>query len=195
MEGISEAALLALLCGERLDGLQVEVVVQVQVVEVLPVDEEVEHVVALAADLQSGLDPVQLRGLEELGRAEASEEVLLLEALGGALVKLVEHVALEELLVAHSDLSSGRGGRMFRKGEEREEDKGGEGGQGKREVGGEEKEERTGGEGKREGGEGRRPDKRGQGGEGTGQTLTGYPAGQCSLNQLLTSGTSRARRM
>jgi len=52
VECVSKARLLALLGGEGLDGLQVEVVVQVQVVEVLAVDEQVEHVVALPADLQ-----------------------------------------------------------------------------------------------------------------------------------------------
>ena len=63
MEGGTEARLLALLGGERLDGLEVEVVVEVQVVDVLAVDEQVEHVVALPADLQTGLDPVELRAL------------------------------------------------------------------------------------------------------------------------------------
>ena len=58
-----------------LDGLEVEVVVQMQVVEVLAVDEEVEHVVTLATHLQPHLDPVQLRGLEELGRLEGPEQV------------------------------------------------------------------------------------------------------------------------
>ena len=52
VEGVTEARLLALLGGERLDGLQVEVVVKVQVVDVLAVDEQVEHVVALPADLR-----------------------------------------------------------------------------------------------------------------------------------------------
>lgn len=61
--------------GEGLDGLQVEVVVQVEVVEVLAVDQKVEHVVALAADLQPHLHPVQLGGLEELGGLEGAEEV------------------------------------------------------------------------------------------------------------------------
>ena len=56
--------------GERLDGLQVEVVVQVEVVQVLAVDQQVEHVVALPAHLQPHLHPVQLGGLEELGRLE-----------------------------------------------------------------------------------------------------------------------------
>lgn len=61
--------------GERLDGLEVEVVIQVQVVEVFPVNEKVEHVVALAAHLQPHLHPVQLRGLEEFGGLEGAEQV------------------------------------------------------------------------------------------------------------------------
>ena len=51
VEGVAEARLLALLGGESLDGLEVEVVVEVQVVDVLAVDEQVEHIVALPADL------------------------------------------------------------------------------------------------------------------------------------------------
>eukprot|EP00951_Prasinocladus_malaysianus_P049174 scaffold666802_cov55-Prasinocladus_malaysianus.AAC.1 len=74
VECIAKAALLALLGGQRLDGLEVEVVVQVQVVEVLAVDEQVEHVVALAAHLQARLHPVQLGRLEELGGPQAAEK-------------------------------------------------------------------------------------------------------------------------
>lgn len=33
-------------------------------------DEEVEHVVSLSADLQTGFDPVDRRRLEELGRLD-----------------------------------------------------------------------------------------------------------------------------
>ena len=58
-----------------LDWFEVEVVVEVEVVEVLAVDEEVQHVVALPADLEPRLHPVQLGGLEELGRLEGTEEV------------------------------------------------------------------------------------------------------------------------
>jgi len=61
--------------GESFDGLQVKVEVEVKVVEVLAVDEEVEHVVALAADLQTDLNPVQCRCLEELGRFERPEQI------------------------------------------------------------------------------------------------------------------------
>eukprot|EP00123_Amoebidium_parasiticum_P018100 comp24100_c1_seq1/m.43517 comp24100_c1_seq1/g.43517 ORF comp24100_c1_seq1/g.43517 comp24100_c1_seq1/m.43517 type:complete len:308 (+) comp24100_c1_seq1:5498-6421(+) len=104
MEGIAEATLLTLLGGECLDGLEVEVVVQVQVVEVLAVDQQVEHVVALTAHLQTGLDPVELSGLEELCGLKGAEHVALLKGLGGAVVQLVQHEALEQLLVRHTHL-------------------------------------------------------------------------------------------
>lgn len=63
------------LCGQCLHRLQVEVVVQMQVVEVLTVDEQIEHVVALSAHLQTHLHPVQLGGLEELGGLEGAEQI------------------------------------------------------------------------------------------------------------------------
>ena len=70
MESVTEPRLFTLLGGERLDGLKVEVVVEMEVVEVLPVDEEVEHVVALPAHLQTSLNPIQARRLEKLCRLE-----------------------------------------------------------------------------------------------------------------------------
>lgn len=46
-----------------------------QVVEVLAVDEQIEHVVALPTHLQTHFHPVQLGGLKELGGLERAEEV------------------------------------------------------------------------------------------------------------------------
>lgn len=46
-----------------------------QVVEVLTVNEKVEHVVALAANLQPYLHPVQLGGLKEFGSFERAEQI------------------------------------------------------------------------------------------------------------------------
>ena len=63
------------LCGQCLDRLQVEVVVQMQVVEVLTMDKQIEHVVTLTTDLQTDLHPVQLGGLEELGGLEGAEQI------------------------------------------------------------------------------------------------------------------------
>ena len=58
MEGVAKAGFLSLFGGEGLDWLEVKVVVQVEVVEVLAVDEQVEHVVALPAHLEPHLHPV-----------------------------------------------------------------------------------------------------------------------------------------
>lgn len=63
------------LCGEGLDRLEVEVVIQVQVVEVLAVNEQVQHVVSLSAHLQAHLHPVQLSRLEELGGFKGTKQV------------------------------------------------------------------------------------------------------------------------
>lgn len=46
-----------------------------QVVEVLAMDQEVEHVVTLAAHLQTGFHPVKRCGLEEFRRLERAEQV------------------------------------------------------------------------------------------------------------------------
>lgn len=46
-----------------------------QVVEVLTVDKQIEHVVALSANLQAHLHPVQLGGLKELGGLEGAEQI------------------------------------------------------------------------------------------------------------------------
>lgn len=62
-------------CGEGFHRLQVEVVVQVQVVKVLSVNQQIQHVVTLSAHLESDLHPVQLRGLKEFGGLEGTEKV------------------------------------------------------------------------------------------------------------------------
>lgn len=59
MKGVSETGLLPLLRGQRLDGLQVKVVVKMQIAQALPVDKKVEHVVSLSAHLEPDLHPVQ----------------------------------------------------------------------------------------------------------------------------------------
>lgn len=61
--------------GEGLDRFKIEVVIQMQIVEVFTVNEKVEHVIALAANLQPHLHPVQLRGLKEFGGFEGAEQV------------------------------------------------------------------------------------------------------------------------
>lgn len=58
MESVTKTTLLSLFGGQRLDRLQVEVVVQMEIVEVLTMNEQVEHVIALSTYLQAHLHPV-----------------------------------------------------------------------------------------------------------------------------------------
>ena len=51
MEGISKSTFLPLFSSKSLNRLQVEIIVKMQVVEILSVNEKVEHVVALPAHL------------------------------------------------------------------------------------------------------------------------------------------------
>lgn len=95
MERVSESRLLPLLRGERLDGLQVEVVIEMKVVQVLSVDQQVEHVVSLSTDLKTGFHPVQRRRLEELGVLERPEQVSLGHRFGWPLMQSIQYVYLE----------------------------------------------------------------------------------------------------
>ena len=92
MERISKTRLLSLFGGQGLDRFQVEVVVQVQVSQVLAVDQQVEHVETLAADLKTRFNPVDCCLLEELGRLQCLEQVLLVLGLGLLLVQFIEHI-------------------------------------------------------------------------------------------------------
>ena len=67
-------------------------------------NEKVQHVVALPADLKANLDPIQLGGLEEFGGLEGPEEVSLSLSLGRTVMQGVQHVVLQKFLVAHPNL-------------------------------------------------------------------------------------------
>ena len=104
VESVSKARLLALLGGQGLDRLEVEVVVQMQVGQVLTVNQEVQHVEALPADLQTSFNPVNGRLLEELGTLQAAAQILFVLCFCWFLVQLVQDVRLQKLLVRDSDL-------------------------------------------------------------------------------------------
>lgn len=68
MKSVAKAGFFALFGCQSLHRLQIEVVIQVQIVQVLTVDQEVEHIIALAAYLQTDLNPIQLGTLKKLRR-------------------------------------------------------------------------------------------------------------------------------
>ena len=79
MESIAKSAFLAFLGCEGLNWLQVEVVIQMEVVQVFPMDKQVEHVVTLPTDLQACFNPIQFSGLEKLGRFERPKQIPRME--------------------------------------------------------------------------------------------------------------------
>jgi hypothetical protein len=58
----------------------------VKVVEILSVNEEIEHIVTLSTDLETGFDPVEIGLLEELRVFQRSEQVSLDHCLGSLVV-------------------------------------------------------------------------------------------------------------
>lgn len=70
----------------------------------LAMNQQVQHVVALSADLQTRLSLVQLRSLEELRRLQLPEEVLLRHRLLWSRLQLVQDEAFEQLLVRYANL-------------------------------------------------------------------------------------------
>ena len=86
MESVSESGSLSLLGRKSLDRLQVHVVIQMEVVQVLSVDKEIEHVVTLSTDLKTCFDPVEIGLLEEFGVLQTSEQVSLDHRLGTLVV-------------------------------------------------------------------------------------------------------------
>lgn len=91
MESISKSRLFPLLCSQSLHRFEVEIVIQVQIIQVFPVYEQVEHVVALLDHLEAGFYPVDLSQLEELGFCESLEERSLVLRLGLFVVELVQN--------------------------------------------------------------------------------------------------------
>ena len=71
-----------------------------QVVQILSMNQQVQHIVPLSANLDTGLDPVQFRVLEEFGALESFEQTPLLLSLGPLVMKTVQNPALEKLLIA-----------------------------------------------------------------------------------------------
>jgi len=106
VESVSESRLLSFFRGKGLDGLQIHVVIEMKVVQVLAVNEEVEHVVSLSANLETSFNPIDRSSLEEFGRFELTEQVLLGLSLWLSVTKLVEDVTFEQFLVGNSNLDS-----------------------------------------------------------------------------------------
>lgn len=94
VEGVTETRLLSFLGRQGLYRLQVEVVIKVKIVEILSVDQKVQHVVTLATNLKTSFHPIELGSLEELRLLETAEEVLLVQGFGWSVLECVQDIAL-----------------------------------------------------------------------------------------------------
>lgn len=103
MKGVSKARLLSFLGSESLDRFEIKVVVKMQIVKILAMNQQVQHIVSLTADLQPALHPIELRRLKEFGLFEGLEERLLVHGFGRSSMQFIEHPHLEQFLVAHTD--------------------------------------------------------------------------------------------
>lgn len=69
----------------------------------LAVDKQIQHIIALPANLQSCFNPIQLGDLEKLSCLELAKKALLVHGLGRTMLDLIEDIALEELLVRNAN--------------------------------------------------------------------------------------------
>ena len=67
VESITKARAFPFLRCQGFDRLQVEIEIQMQVSDILAMNQQVEHIVSLATNLQTRLYPIQLCRLEKLG--------------------------------------------------------------------------------------------------------------------------------
>lgn len=65
-----------------------------QIVQVLPVNQQVQHIVALSTDVQTSLDPVKFGQLEELCCLKSFEQVSFVLRLGVLVMKRIQNPAL-----------------------------------------------------------------------------------------------------
>ena len=71
----------------------------------LAMDQQVEHVVTLSADLEPSLNPVQLGCLNEFSGLRLTEKIFLRHGFLGLRVKFIEDKAFDQFLVGYANLN------------------------------------------------------------------------------------------
>ena len=104
MKSVSESWFLSLFGCQCLDWFQVEIVIQMQIIQILSVDEKVQHVVTLSASLQASLNPVQSCRLEKFGCFEWTEQISLLLGFRRTMLECIENKIFQQFLVTDSHL-------------------------------------------------------------------------------------------
>ena len=69
----------------------------------LAVDQQVQHVVPLPANLKTSFNPIKFSTLEKLGGCKRSEKVFFLLSFRRSVMQLIKHKTLQQFLIADSD--------------------------------------------------------------------------------------------
>lgn len=100
---ISKSRFLSFLGRQRLHGLQIKVVIQMQIIQILSVNQQIEHIVALSTHLQTRFDPIECGRLKEFRRLERTEKIAFFLRLRSAMLECVENVIFEKFLIADAN--------------------------------------------------------------------------------------------
>ena len=73
MKGIAKPRLFPFLCRQRFRRFEVEIVIQVKVLQLLPMDKKIENIVALPTNLQPNFNPIQFCALKKFSAFQAFE--------------------------------------------------------------------------------------------------------------------------
>ena len=101
MERISKSRLFSLFSRERLHRFKIEIEVKMQVVQILAMNEKIEHVVALTTHLKTSLHPVQLSELEEFSRCKRLQKRSLTLRFRPFVMQLVQNPPFQQFLITH----------------------------------------------------------------------------------------------
>ena len=91
MKSITKTRLLTLLRCQRLHRFQIKVIIQMQVVQIFTVNQQIQHVITLTTNLQTGFNPIDLCALKKLCRFERFKQITFLHRFRWSMMQCIQH--------------------------------------------------------------------------------------------------------
>ena len=110
---IAETQFLTFFRRQGLYGFQIEIVIQMKIIRILSMNQRIQNVVTLTADLQTDFDPIECRRLKEFRWFERSEEITFLLWFRFAMMKSIENETFQEFLTGNTNFHRMFTGTMF----------------------------------------------------------------------------------
>lgn len=102
---ISETRFFTFFCRQCFHRLQIEVIIQMQIVQIFAMNQQIQHIVALATHLQPGLHPIERCRLKEFRRLERTEQIAFLLWLRSSMLQGIQHVIFQQLLITDTNFN------------------------------------------------------------------------------------------